>query len=91
MVSKASEAPLRLMSIGIDIGKTSFTSSGLIQRQDRLRRKFRRLSLENEFERLPRCIVGMEACLSAHIREPTTASARVRAEDHSGDLRPNRS
>jgi transposase len=31
-----------------------------------LRRKFRRLALEEVFERLPRCIVGMEACLSAH-------------------------
>jgi transposase len=31
-----------------------------------LRRKIKRLSLVTEFEKLPPCIVGMEACLSAH-------------------------
>ena len=30
------------------------------------RRKIRRLSLTDVFKKLPRCIVGMEACLSAH-------------------------
>src|SRR5262249_47215945 len=30
------------------------------------RRKIRRLSLKNVFERLPASVVGMEACLSAH-------------------------
>jgi transposase len=31
-----------------------------------LRKKVKRLALVATFERLPRCIVGMEACLSAH-------------------------
>ncbi len=39
-----------------------------------LRRKFKRLALDSEFEKLPRCIVGMEACLSAHF-----VSRRLRA------------
>ena len=30
------------------------------------RRKIRRLGLKDAFEKLPPCIVGMEACLSAH-------------------------
>ena len=54
-------------SIGIDIGKdvfhlVSFDTDGNIA----LRRKIKRLALIKEFEKLPRCIVGMEACLSAH-------------------------
>jgi transposase len=79
MVSKAAPeaagAELSLMSIGIDIGKdifhiVGFNPNGRIV----LRRKFRRLALEAEFQKLPRCIVGMEACLSAHF-----ISRRLRA------------
>ncbi len=56
-----------LATIGIDIGKDvfhliGFDSNGKIV----LRRKIRRLSLNDAFRKLPRCIVGMEACLSAH-------------------------
>jgi transposase len=54
-------------SIGIDIGKdvfhlVGFDSSGNVV----LRRKIKRLALVSTFETLPPCIVGMEACLSAH-------------------------
>jgi len=54
-------------SIGIDIGKevfhlVGFDTAGKII----LRRKIRRSALVNEFEKLPPCIVGMEACLSPH-------------------------
>jgi transposase len=64
-----------LVTIGIDIGKdifhiVAFDPGGRIV----LRRKFRRLALDAEFEKLPRCIVGMEACLSAHF-----ISRRLRA------------
>ena len=31
-----------------------------------LRKKIKRLALKSTFETLPRCVVGMEACLSAH-------------------------
>jgi len=53
--------------IGIDIGKdvfhlVGFDADGLIV----LRRKIRRLTLGEVFEKLPCCVVGMEACLSAH-------------------------
>ena len=56
-----------LTSVGIDIGKdvfhlVGFNSDGKIV----LRRKIRRSALVNEFEKLPPCIIGMEACLSAH-------------------------
>ena len=53
--------------IGIDIGKdvfhlVGFDGGGKIV----LRRKIRRLALTDVFKALPRCVVGMEACLSAH-------------------------
>ena len=56
-----------LSSIGVDIGKdvfhlVGFDTSGTLV----LRKKVKRLSLVPTFEKLPRCIVGMEACLSAH-------------------------
>jgi transposase len=56
-----------LASIGIDIGKdvfhlVAFDTSGKIA----FRRKIKRLALADTFKALPPCIVGMEACLSAH-------------------------
>lgn len=56
-----------LATVGVDIGKNvfhivGFDSAGEVV----LRRKIRRLSLIDVFKKLPRCIVGMEACLSAH-------------------------
>ena len=56
-----------LSSIGVDIGKdvfhlVGFDANGTLV----LRKKVKRLSLVSTFEKLPRCIVGMEACLSAH-------------------------
>jgi len=53
--------------IGIDIGKEVFHLVGLgADGKIAFRRKIRRLALEDAFEQLPPCIVGMEACLSAH-------------------------
>lgn len=56
-----------LASIGIDIGKevfhiVGFGADGCIA----FRRKIKRLALVDTFKKLPPCIVGMEACLSAH-------------------------
>ena len=56
-----------LMSIGIDIGKDTLHLVGFDHDGQRvLRKQIKRLALIATFERLPRCIVGMEACLSAH-------------------------
>lgn len=56
-----------LMSIGIDIGKDTFHLVGFDRHgQLVLRKQIKRLALVATFEKLPRCIVGMEACLSAH-------------------------
>lgn len=60
-------SPTSISVVGIDIGKdvfhlVGFDTAGTVV----LRRKIKRLALETEFNRLPSCIVGMEACLSAH-------------------------
>ena len=56
-----------LTSVGIDIGKDVFHLVGFdLDGKIVLRRKIRRSALVNELEKLPPCIVGMEACLSAH-------------------------
>jgi transposase len=56
-----------LTSIGIDIGKEIFHVVGLgTDGKIAFRRKIKRLALKEAFEKLPRCVVAMEACLSAH-------------------------
>lgn len=56
-----------LMSIGIDIGKDTFHIVAFDpDGQLVLRKQIKRLALVATFEKLPRCVVGMEACLSAH-------------------------
>jgi transposase len=53
--------------IGVDIGKDTFHLVGFDRSGKRVMRlKIRRLALLQVFEKLPRCVVGMEACLSAH-------------------------
>jgi len=75
MIAKKADTDLKLVSVGIDIGKdvfhvVAFDLGGTLV----LRRKIKRLALEKEFERLPRCVVGMEACLSAHFVSRTLRS-----------------
>ena len=67
MSTKRSRDISDLTVIGVDIGKdvfhlVGFDASGTLA----LRMKIKRLDLFQLFEKLPRCIVGMEACRSAH-------------------------
>lgn len=67
MTKKSSESIPILSSIGVDIGKEVFHLVGFDPAGNlALRRKIRRLALVSRFENLPRCIVGVEACQSAH-------------------------
>lgn len=67
MAKKSHRSIPVLSSIGIDIGKDVFHLVGFDPNGEIvLRRKVRRLALVSTLERLPRCVVGMEACLSAH-------------------------
>ena len=56
-----------LAVIGINIGKEVFHIVGLgVDGKIAFRREIRRSGLKDAFEKPPPCIVGMEACLSAH-------------------------
>ena len=67
MTSKSNHDPSAVVVIGIDIGKDVFHLVGFSADGKRvLRQKIKRLALKTTFESLPRCVVGMEACLSAH-------------------------
>src|SRR6478736_8286049 len=80
--TESNRAPLAV--IGIDIGKEVFHLVGLgADGKITFRRKIKRLSLTDAFERLPLCIVGMEACLSAHF-----VSRTLRALGHEPRIIP---
>jgi transposase len=56
-----------LASIGVDIGKEVFHIVGFgTDGKIAFRCKIKRLALTETFKKLPPCVVGMEACLSAH-------------------------
>jgi transposase len=56
-----------LAVIGVGVGKEIFHLVGLgVDGKIAFRKKIRRLGLKGALEKLPPCIVGMEACLSAH-------------------------
>jgi transposase len=67
MTKKTDGSTLSLTSVGADIGKDVFHLVGFDEEGNiAVRRKIERLALVKEFEKLPRCIVGTEACMSAH-------------------------
>ena len=73
-----------LVVIGVDIGKDVFHLVGLgVDGKIAFRQKIRRLALKDAFEKLPPCIVGMEACLSAHF-----VSRALRALGHEPRIIP---
>src|SRR6202162_1793416 len=73
-----------LAVIGVDIGKEVFHLVGLgTDGKIAFRRKIRRWGLKDAFERLPPCIVSMEACLSAHF-----VSRTLRALGHEPRIIP---
>src|SRR5215470_9884668 len=70
--------------VGVDIGKdvfhlVGFGAGGKIA----FRRRIRQLGLKDAFEKLPSCIVAMEACLSAHF-----VSRTLRALGHEPRIVP---
>ena len=70
--------------IGVDIGKEIFHLVGFgADGKIAFRRRIRRLGLKDAFEKLPPCIVGMEACLSAHF-----VSRTLRALGHEPRIIP---
>ena len=57
----------QISMIGMDLAKSVFEVHGADQTgQPILRKKLRRGQVLESFARLPRCVVAMEACCSAH-------------------------
>src|SRR5499433_2669289 len=84
MKAKIDSNTASLEVIGVDIGKEVFHIVGLgVDGKIAFRRKIRRLGLKDAFEKLPPCIVGMEACLSAHF-----VSRALRALGHEPRIIP---
>ena len=56
-----------IAAIGIDIGKNSFHVVGLdVRGAVALRQKWSRGQVEARLANMPRCLIGMEACVGAH-------------------------
>ena len=73
-----------LTTIGVDIGKDVFHIVGFdADGKIALHRKIKRLALAETFKKLPPCVVGMEACLSAHF-----VSRTLRALGHEPRIIP---
>src|ERR1700745_1023363 len=67
MKPKAETTAAPLAVIGVDIGKDVFHLVGFgADGKIAFRKRIRRLALRDVFEKLAPCVVGMEACLSAH-------------------------
>jgi transposase len=80
MNTKAETAVPALSSIGIDIRKDVFNLVGFCrQGEDILRKKIKRLALAETFKKIPPCIIGMEACLNAHLSTPEQNQATAPA------------
>ena len=70
--------------IGVDIGKNSFHIVGLDERcAIVLRQKWSRGQVEARLANIPRCLIGMEACVGAH-----HLSRKLKALGHDARLMP---
>src|SRR5215208_2408705 len=84
MVTKAGSDVPALAAMGLDIGKDVFHRVGLsVDGTIAFRRKIKRHGIADTFKTLPPCLVGMEACLSAHF-----VSRTVRALGHEARIIP---
>ena len=73
-----------LAVVGVDIGKEMFHLVGFgVDGKIAFRRRIRRSAFRDAFAKLPPCIVGMEACLSAHF-----VSRTLRALGHEPRIVP---
>jgi len=84
MKAKHADETATVAVIGVDIGKEVFHLVGFgTNGKIAFRKKIRRLAFADTFEQLPPCIVGMEACLSAHF-----VSRTLRALGHEPRIIP---
>ena len=73
-----------ITTIGLDIAKSVFQVHGVhVDGQVVIRRRFDRRYVLAFFEKLPRCLIGIEACASSH-----HWSRKLQALGHSVSLMP---
>ena len=61
-------------TVGLDIAKSVFQVTALTLPAGRLRRQLKRRYVLALFQKLPRCLIGIEACASSH-RSVSTVQA----------------
>jgi transposase len=72
---------MQITTIGLDIAKNVFQVHGIDAAENvRVRKQLRRTQVTKFFEALPPCLIGMEACATAHYwaRELTRLGHQVR-------------
>jgi transposase len=58
---------MEITTIGIDLAKQVFQVHGVDKRgQVAIRKQLQRKDIEGSFTKLPPCLIGLEACSSAH-------------------------
>src|SRR5262245_66562362 len=57
-----------ITTIGLDLAKHVFQVHGIAEGTTVLRKRLRRGQVLEFFSRIPRCLVGLEACSTAHYR-----------------------
>jgi hypothetical protein len=76
--------PMKVRTIGIDLGKTSFHLIGMDERGNVvLRRRFSRTQLITYISKLDTCLIGMEACSGSNLLGRT-----LRTQGHTVRLIP---
>ena len=72
-------------TIGVDLAKSVFQLHGVdAEGRPVLRRQLRRSQVLEVFQRLPACLVGMEACASAPCRTKAAPLAQRAGVDEAG-------
>ena len=80
----SNKSNLTVATMGIDIGKNSFHIVGLDRRGAIvLRQKWSRGQVEARLVNMPRCLIGMEACVGAH-----DLSRKLQSHGHDARLMP---
>jgi len=75
-------------TIGLDIAKSVFQVHGVdVDGAVVIRKRISRAKLLEFFATLPTCLVGIEACPTAHLLESPTSGARPHGEADAAELR----
>jgi transposase len=64
---KQEETVMNITTVGLDLAKNVFHVAGMdAQGKEQVKKRLSRSQVLKYFANLPRCLIGMEACASAH-------------------------